>query len=39
MKTAHEALRTDENEFGSAKLEKGAQRPQYRPKRVRERKT
>jgi hypothetical protein len=39
MKTGPDALGTVEIESGSAKHENWTQRPQYRPKRVRERKT
>jgi hypothetical protein len=38
MKTGTDALRTAENEYGSAKLENGNRRPRNRRKRVRERK-
>jgi hypothetical protein len=39
MKTGPDALKTAENESGSEKHENGTRRPQYRRKRVRERKT
>jgi hypothetical protein len=39
MKTGRGALGNAENEFASAKLENGSQRPRYRRKRVRARKT
>jgi hypothetical protein len=39
LKTGPHALGTAENESGSVKHEKGTRRPQYRRKRVRERKT
>jgi hypothetical protein len=39
MKTRPGSISTAENESGSGKHEKCTQRPRYRPKRVRERKT
>jgi hypothetical protein len=39
MKTGPDALRTVENEMGSAKHEKDTLRPRYRRKDVRDRKT
>jgi hypothetical protein len=39
MKMGPDALNTAENESGSAKQENGSQRPWYRRKRFRERKT
>jgi hypothetical protein len=39
MKTGHDALGTAENESERAKYENWIGRPQYRQKRVRERKT
>jgi hypothetical protein len=39
MKTGHDALKTVENESGSAKHKNGTRRPPYRRIRVRERKT